>query len=374
MTIPIARVRKILLVRNDRLGDLVLTLPAFQAVRRQWHRAHLAALVSPYNAPLLSGSRDVDEVIVDDPGQHPRDLGRRLQPMGFEAALVFNSNTRNCLAVWHAGIRRRVCWAYKPAGFLLGNYRVRMHRTRPPVHESEFALAFVRRLGGAAVMENISPELHVNPITRQRIAARIRRELGAGGPLFGVHPGNGASAYNWPQGRYIELINRLARHGRVMVTGSPAECPLLESIQKRLARLTESRVGFYTDLQLPELTAAVSLQTSLTASSTGPMHIAGILGTPVVALFSPHPVHSPEKWAPLGDNHTLLVAPLEAGEDPRVPKQRAAEVMDRIRVDDVLGANLRYAETWLADGRRQSLGPRVVTTGNHRHHERESAA
>ena len=355
MTIPIARVRKLLLVRNDRVGDLVLTLPAFQAVRRQWHRARVTALASPAAAPLLSLSRDVDEVIVDDPADDARSLGRRLKSKGFEAALVFNTNTRNCLAVWHAGIGRRVCWASKPAGFLLGNYRVWLHRTHPPVHESEFSLAFVRRLGGAAVMENLSPQLRVDPAACQRVARRITAELGAAGPLFGVHPGNGGSAYNWPQGRYIELINRLARHGRVMVTGVADELPMLEAIRRRLARLTESRVGFYTDLQLQELAATISMQASLTASSTGPLHVGGILGTPVVGLFSPHPVHSPKKWAPLGTGHTLLVAPLEPGEDARVPLDRAAAVMDRIRVDEVLAANLRNAEAWLA---RHAHAPR----------------
>jgi ADP-heptose:LPS heptosyltransferase len=340
------------LVRNDRVGDLVLTLPAFQAVRRQWPRAHVAALVSRYAAPLLSGTSYVDQVIVDEPEQSARQLGRKLRPSRFEAALVFNTNTRNCLAVWHARIARRVAWAYKAAGLLLANHRLRLHRSHPPVHESEFALAFVRMLGGAAVMDNLSPRLEVDQMTRERVAQRIRRDLGSSGPLFGVHPGNGNSAYNWPIDRYVELINRLARHGRVMVTGSAAERALVESMRGRLARLAENRVGMYTDFDLPELAAAICQQTALTVSSTGPMHMAGILGTPVVALFSPHPAHAPAKWSPLGSGHALLVAPLEPGESVRVPRQRGEQVMGRITVDDVLAANLRYRDKWLAAGGR----------------------
>ncbi len=342
-SLPIARLRRILLVRNDRIGDLVLTLPAFQAVRRQWPRTHVAALVSPYTAPLLSGTGYVDDVILDNAGDGPQELAARIKSQAFDAALVFNSNTRNCRAVWHAGVARRVCWAYKPAGMFFGNYRVKVHRTHPPIHESEFALHFVRRLGGAAVMANLSPQLHVDEHTRQRVAARIRSELGSAGPLFGVHPGNGASAFNWPVDHYVELINRLALHGRVMITGSAAERPLLADIRARLSGSAETRVACFTDFNLGELAAALSLLTALTASSTGPMHMAGILETPVVALFSPHPVHASEKWAPLGNRHTVLIAPLEAGEDARVPRQRGEEVMSRILVDDVLAANLQYA-------------------------------
>jgi ADP-heptose:LPS heptosyltransferase len=206
---------------------------------------------------------------------------------------------------------------------LLGNYRVLVHRTHPPIHETEFALTFVRKLGGAAVMENLSPRLHVDPHTRERIAARIRNELPGGGPLFGVHPGNGASAFNWPLPRYVELINRLAMHGRVIVTGSAAERAMLATIQSRLSRSIESRVRCITDLDLNELAAALASLTCLTASSTGPMHMAGILETPVVALFSPHPVHLPGKWAPLGSKHTIFIAPLHSGENTRVPPNRA---------------------------------------------------
>jgi ADP-heptose:LPS heptosyltransferase len=292
----------------------------------------------------LSGTGYVDEVIPDEPADGPKEVASRLKPHGFDAALVFNSNTRNCRATWHAGISRRVCWAYKPAGMLLGNYRLKVHRTHPPIHESEFALHFVRRLGGAAVMANLSPQLHVDEHTRERVAARIRNDLGSAGPLFGVHPGNGASAFNWPVDHYMELINRLALHGRVMITGSAAERPLLADIRARLSGSAETRVACFSDFDLGELAAALSLLTSLTASSTGPMHMAGILETPVVALFSPHPVHAPEKWAPLGHRHTVLVAPLEVGEDPRVPRERGEEVMSRLRVDDVLEANLQYAE------------------------------
>ena len=133
-----------------------------------------------------------------------------------------------------------------------------------------------------------------------------------------------------------------------MVTGSPAEIPLLASIRGLLPDALRNRVGFYTDFQLLDLAAALSMQTALTVSSTGPMHVAGIVGTPVVALFSPHPAHVKEKWAPLGSMHTLLVAPLEAGEDPRIPREQGTATMARISVETVLEANLKYAKQALA--------------------------
>ncbi len=330
-------------MRNDRIGDLVLTLPAIQAVRRALPQAHLAALVSPYAGPLLAGCADIDELIVDEPSEGASVLARRLRPMRFDAALVFNTNTRNCLAAWRARIRTRVCWGYKPVGFLLGTRRVMLHRSHPPIHEAQFALAFAKAIGADASLESLAPRLPIDPQARRRVTARIERELGTVGPLFGVHPGNRQSAYNWPARYYAELVARLAEFGRVMITGSPGERPLVERVAGQVPANLRGRVGLYTDFQLPELAAAVELLTSLTVSSTGPMHMAGVLDTPVIALFSPHPAHLPAKWAPLGRRHTLLSPPLAEGEDPRIELRRAEAVMARISVDEVLEANLRCA-------------------------------
>jgi ADP-heptose:LPS heptosyltransferase len=338
--------RRILVVRNDRLGDLVLSLPAIEAVRRRWPQAHLSAMVSGYAGPLLTGGDTVDELIVDDPRASASQLARRLAKSRFDAAVVLNHNTRSCLAVWLARVPERVCWANKPAGFLCGNRRVALRRSHPPVHESQFAMAFVERLGCPPTKldpATLAPRLHVDLMARARVAARIERELGTEGPLFGVHPFNGGSAYNWPLAHYWELIRRLAPLGRVMVTGQPSERPLLDLVRDKLPAALRARIGFFTDFTLAELVAALGQQTVLTVSSTGPMHVAAVLGTPVVALFSPHPAHVPAKWAPLGANHTLLVAPLEAGEDARVPSEHATAVMARIGVDEVLSANLKYA-------------------------------
>jgi ADP-heptose:LPS heptosyltransferase len=341
---------RILVVRNDRIGDLVLTLPALEAIRRAWPQAHVAALASGYAGELLAGCRYVDEVLIDDRSQDARLLAGRLRPMQFDAALVINTSTRACLAAWRAGIRRRVFWAYKPVGMLLANRRVAVHRNRPPIHEAEFALAFVRRLGVDVHLRELAPRLELDPVAQHRVTARIERDLGTVGPLFGVHPGNGASAYNWPQSHYVRLVYQLAQYGRVMVTGTPGEQLLLDLIGNQLDAHTRSRVAFYSDFSLPELVAAIAAQTVLTASSTGPMHLAGILGRPVVGLFSPHPAHLPQKWAPLGHDHTLLVAPLSPAEDPRVPREQGTALMARISVAQVLDANLRYARPAQAAG------------------------
>lgn len=334
---------RLLVVRNDRLGDLVLTLPALAAARQALPATRISALVNSYTAPLLTDSPYVDQVIEDCGNETGWTLGRRLRCYRFDAAAVIHTTRRNCLAVWSAGIPRRVSWAYKPTSFLLGSRRVWLHRSRPPIHESVFALAFIERLIGRTL--RAAPlTFDLAASTRARMQQRIVADLGCDGPLFGVHPGNGRSAYNWSVGRYAALVEQLAEFGRVVVTGSPRERPMLDTIRNAQRAARQGRVACYDDLQLLELAAVISHMNVLTVSSTGPMHLGGLLDTPVVALFSSHPSQSAAKWSPLGSRHTIIEAPLLPAEDPRIAPLRGPEHMDRISVERVLEANLAWLE------------------------------
>jgi len=334
------RVQRLLIVRNDRIGDLVLTLPMIEAARSALPEVHLTVLVSRYTAPLLQNHPAIDNVLIDEGGSS-RQLAWQLGGGRFDAALLVNTNTRNAFACWLARIPLRVAWAGKPAGVLLANRRLHLHRSRPPIHETEFAMAFLRRLGLGNLPAIGAPHLAVDPETRRHVAERIREELGDDGPLLGVHPGNKNSAFNWPLERYARLTGELARHGRVMVTGGPEEAELLGALRRQVAAGPADRIAYFHDLTLPELVAALSLQDVLTVSSTGPMHLAAALGTAVVALFSSHRAQTPRKWAPLGRNVTVLQAPLDEGRSADIPREQGEAHMRRIGVEDALTANLR---------------------------------
>ena len=338
-------IKRLLVMRNDRVGDLVLTLPALAYARKALPAAEITVLAAKNTACLLEQNPHVDRLLIDDRSTSARQLARELKPFAFDAAAIVHTESRNCLAVWLAGIPTRVTWYYNPISRLLGNRWVTVHRSRPPIHESEFALAFIRRLHCDPLIEPTPPHIHLAGAVRDRVRGRLEYQLGRRGPLFGVHPGNYHSAPNWPSDRYLELVIRLAAVGCVVVTGGPGESELLESMRRKLPGSLRARVAFHHEFSLMELAAAISLQDVLTVSNTGPMHLGGVLGTPLVALFSADPVQSPAKWAPLGQRHTILKAPLLAGESPTVPRSKAWDHMCRIAVEEVVHANLRHLES-----------------------------
>ena len=95
--------RRLLLIRNDRLGDLILTLPAVEYARQAFPHTAITLLAWSGNGPLLRDYPHVDRVWLDEGAEPASALAERLRPEGFDAAVVLNTNTRNCVAVWRAG-------------------------------------------------------------------------------------------------------------------------------------------------------------------------------------------------------------------------------------------------------------------------------
>ncbi len=335
---------RLLIVRNDRVGDLVLTLPALEYARKAFPSSHITVLAGQRTQPLLHGSPHMDRVLADDRGSSAWELARRLRSERFDAAVVINPGTRTYLAVWLAGIPIRVTWSRRLAGRLLGNRHVTLRRSHPPVHESEFALAFLRRLRSDPSIQLSAPRLVPDAATVARIGARVQEDLGPDRPLFGVHPGNYHSAWNWPPERYLHLIVKLAARGSVMVTGGPGEEGLLGQLEEGMPVGLVDRVAFYRDFNLGELCAALSMVDVLTVSNTGPMHLASVQGTPVVALFSSELCQCPAKWAPMGVHNTILQAPPQPRPRWRISTDEIHRQMCRISVEEVVEANLRIVQ------------------------------
>ena len=125
--------RKVLVVRNDKLGDFVLALPCFDVLRRALPAAELVALAPDYTRGVAELCPAIDRVIVDPgagvPAGRPRALARRWRDEGFDALLVLFSTARVALAGRLAGIPERVAPATKVFQ-LLHNRRLFQRRSR----------------------------------------------------------------------------------------------------------------------------------------------------------------------------------------------------------------------------------------------------
>ena len=145
-------------------------------------------------------------------------------------------------------------------------------------------------LVGAAVAEGAAP------IPRLDIP-RPKHE----GRVVGVFPGGNARSRRWEPARFAELVRRLAKRGdRIVVFGGPAEGELTA----RVAGDVAVDLGGQTDLA--QLAAGIASCDLLVTNDTGPLHLAGAVGTPTVSLWG---AGDPAVTGPLGASHRMLRHP-----------------------------------------------------------------
>lgn len=305
-----ARSPRILVVRPDRIGDVVLSLPVLDALRHRWPNAYLAMLARPYTRDVLERNPCLDAIFEDDPEDSHRGLtgfigqARRLRAHAFDTALVLMPTMRHVWMICLAGIPRRISVGRKVYHALTRTRSLSRHRYIPLRHESDFCLDLARVIDAREPGDR--PLIVLEERERTRARALLRREEGI--PVIGIHPGNGRNAPNWTAERYAALARDLQdRHGaKIVVTGSAEEGHLADAILSRLDGPALSLTG---KLSLGELIAVIGELDLLVSSSTGPMHLAGALGVPTVSVFCPLPARSPERWRPPGGKDRNLLPP-----------------------------------------------------------------
>lgn len=326
--------RRVLVVRTDRLGDMVLTLPLIQEIARQLPGATVDVMCRPYTAPLLERHPAVSGTITVDyaaPGCW-RTAVRKIHNGRYNVAVIVHPTAKDTLTVRAAGVPLRVGNGYRWYSFLY-NRPVFFHRSEAKRHELEYNLLYLKGLG--LDYPNPPPTPRVPLLDSDISAARgILGNVADEGYVV-IHPGSGGSSLNWPTAYYSELAARLAKEtGRTVVTtGAREEAAAAEEVARAAGGLS---VAGRTDFgALVGVLAGAELFVS---GNTGPMHLAAALGRPVLALFSPLKSGSPKRWCPVGGPARVLTPPGYSCEKCPGVKCPDFNCMEGLTVDDVFKA------------------------------------
>ncbi|MDP9388863.1 MAG: glycosyltransferase family 9 protein [Actinomycetota bacterium] len=298
---------RVLAVRLDNVGDVVMLGPALRALRRHLPHVHLTLLASPGGsqaAPLLPW---VDEVMVervvwqDAGGRLALDPARELALVGriaerqFDAALVFTSFSQSpwppAYACYLAGVPRRAAQAGDFGGSLLTDVVAPMPTES---HQVDRNLHLVEALGVPLAGRHL--EIAVPTDADERATLLLAEAgIGPGVPFVALAPAASCPARRYPPERFAAVAASLAGAGwPVVVLGSAAEAELTAPILEATAgRPVVSLVG---RTSVPELAAVLGRAALVLANDSGPMHLADALRIPLVVLFSGTDVES--QWRP----------------------------------------------------------------------------
>jgi ADP-heptose:LPS heptosyltransferase len=302
--------KKILIVRTDRLGDVLLTLPVFPLLRESFPGAHLSMLVRRYPGGLVEGNPHVDSVIWYDREGTPvplRQLLPEIRSFHFDAAVVARPTWRIAWLLLRAGIPVRIGTGYR-AYSLLFTRRVYEHRRDAGSHELEYNLRLLSPLGVRPPDVPFTPDfgIHIPPEIEKGIVDHLRSAPDGSSALRVVlHPGSGGSAREWPAPRFAELGRRLRETFacQIVVTGTEQESKKMRTV---IAALDGRAVTFSGTLSLPELAAVLRNSSLVVSNSTGPLHLAVAVGTPVLGLYPPVRTMSARRWGPYSARARVL--------------------------------------------------------------------
>lgn len=328
-TPPAGRPPRVLLVRLSALGDLVHALPTLSALRQLLPEARVDWVVEDRFAPLLEGHPDLGRVVAFPrralgaclaPWPRPLRLTRGLRTFlrtlregAYDLALDLQGNLKSGLIARGSGAR--VVAGAGRAGSREGNHLLLTRRLTPPPgapHRVERNLALLgAALGRTAPF--VSPRLPLSPVERAAATEALAAAGLAGRPIV-LHPGtSGFGAFKrWPPERYGALAQRLgSRAEPVVVTFGPGERDLADAV----ARASAGCAAVVPTPSLRILAALLKGARLVVAGDTGPLHLAALMGTPVLGIYGPK---DPAVYGPYGLRPDGAAGPLSVVTQPDV--------------------------------------------------------
>ncbi|MCQ9208587.1 MAG: glycosyltransferase family 9 protein, partial [Omnitrophica bacterium] len=301
--------KRILIIRTDRIGDVLLSTPVIHNLRKHFPQSHIAMMVRPYARDIILGNPYLDELIIYDKYGREHAFWKnisfawQLRKKKFDLALVLHPTNRAHLISFLAGIKKRVGFD-KNLSFLLTD-KIEYQRQKGQRHELEYTLDILRFLG----LKPESKDLFM-PIRRDSeiyIEELLSKQgVQKGDRLVALHPGASCPSKIWPTERFAQVAEGIVKEPKVKVVlvAGPDELELSKKLIKLLHCRYIDLSGKTTVSQLGSLLRRCCL---FIANDSGPVHIAGALAVPVVAIFGrKQPGLSHKRWRPTGKGAIVL--------------------------------------------------------------------
>ena len=299
--------KRILCIRLDYMGDVLMTTPAFRALKQSIPGCEITLLTShgghavarfipeidqliPYAAPWMKSGAEQDP-------KADAELIATLARHRFDAAVIFTVYSQNPLPAamlcYLAGIPLRLAHCRENPYRLLTDWVRETEPQEQVRHEVRRQLDLVAAVGACTSDERMS--LRVPTAATARVVDKLQSMgIDPTATWIAMHPGATAASRRYPPQHWREVARSLldALHCPLVFTGSADEAALIEQISGGLPG-TVSLAG---RLDLGQLSALIALAPVLVSNNTGPAHIAAAVGTPVVDLYAlTNPQHTPWK-------------------------------------------------------------------------------
>lgn len=336
--------KKVLLIRLDKIGDLISTLCVDQADFIQDQEVHWViqkglAFVPDNAVP----KRHYSELSKEESSASFKKLRQLIREIKPDIAVSFQSPWWVNLALFLEGVPVRAGVKSQWHSFLFLNKGYRQKRSQALKHEADYnydLLSYAFNLNSHPPHIDLSGK-DMAPVLKLTAPDNFElleaHGLSAGSYVV-VHPGMAGSALNWPVHRYIGLIEQLLkRQIPVVITGTPPDEPWLTEIKSIFAS-EKLFVNLQNQLKPQQLFSVLKNSKAVVVPSTGVAHMAASLDAHVFGIYPHVKVQSPIRWAARGKHVKIFEAPKKNADGTICDGTHCVEnkCMEKIKVEDLL--------------------------------------
>jgi heptosyltransferase III len=328
------RPKNLLIVRTDRIGDVVLSLPVAGIIKKHFPDCKVTFLVREYTRPLVENNPDIDSIItlaMQGDKILLQENVKQIKEYKFDTAIVVYPTFITSLIIFLSRIKQRIGTGYRWYS-LLFNKKIYEHRKYAERHELEYNTGLLKAFGINETVNrtNIYFNLKAEAGTVEKIDHLLKEE-GITKPFLIIHPGSGGSSVDLPVDKFREMIEMTGKNlpVNIILTGSEKERDLCESL-----RINENTKNFAGKFDLKELTALISRSFLFISNSTGPIHIAAALDKYTIGFYPKILACSPVRWGPYSEKAVIFQPEIECNDCTREQCARL-DCMNTIKVIDI---------------------------------------
>ncbi|CAH8240917.1 Putative glycosyltransferase HI_0523 [Vibrio aestuarianus] len=342
--------KKLLVIRNDKIGDFMLAWPSFAMLKASLPDCHITALVPNYTVALAKLCPWIDAVMVDPTDNassaQKKQCIQAIKQQRFDASINLFSTTYNALLVWKSRIPYRLAPATKLAQFFY-NKRIKQKRSQSAKPEYEYNLDLVRAFLhdiGKEVVEPSAPYLQFDQamLAEQKSKLAAQLHIDTSKLWVFVHAGSGGSANNLSLEQYTQLVMGIDGEKEIILTAGPGEEAKAAQLNALIAEKGGRAALYDKNEGLVDFSRSIACADIFIAGSTGPLHIAAAIDVPTVGFFPAKRSATPLRWRPLNSQgrHIAFCPPQAADKETQAD-------MSRIDINAVLAElNPWVAQYW----------------------------
>ncbi|MCG8334571.1 MAG: glycosyltransferase family 9 protein [Proteobacteria bacterium] len=335
--------KRLLISRTDRIGDFILSLPVFEALKRE-HNPHITVLCNNIVVPLLKNNPFVDEVIPAHKAMDQDSLLAKIKAGSFDALLVLvNDPFILDLLPELKHIPIRIGPLSKPSALFQYTHPVIQKRSKSIKNEAEYNLELLK-VFNFPINNRIKPRLYLSEKETQAFLSKhksLYASIGKEIKWIALHPGMNDSALNMEAEFYADLLSGLLNQDfLVWLTGAgKKEFQGNQHLIKGSSISEKPKVinsaGIF---DLRELAILLSRCKAYIGPSTGPTHLANAVGTPLVSFYPPIKVQSARRWEPFLSKGKIYSPDVACKQKFRCKGEKCKfyYCMDTIKANDVL--------------------------------------